>query len=155
MAIKIWVFRRHRTPYCVIGDMVLSNIVNKDSLWLKSIELPWRDNQPYISCIKPDTYCSRLEFHPSFGYKVVRLENKHGRTGILIHRANWAIRPEDEHKVLAGCIGPGMTENKKASFIGESKKAMDKIEAYCNKYIPQKADEWGKITVSIKEDFVD
>jgi len=85
----------------------------------KTIELPWNDNQPQISCI------------PEGKYPVVVRETKEqglhlwinavpGRSQILIHPANYAV------KELRGCIAP-------VSFlVGEgkgifSRKAMDKL----------------------------
>lgn len=74
-------------------------------LWLdgtelcKTIELPWRQNAPRISCIPEGTYVLRkrysLRFH--WHFEVVGVP---GRSAILLHPAN------DAAKELKGCIAP-------------------------------------------------
>lgn len=74
-------------------------------LWLdgtelcKTIELPWRQNEPRISCIPEGTYVLRkrysLRFH--WHFEVVGVP---GRSAILLHPAN------DAAKELKGCIAP-------------------------------------------------
>jgi len=64
-----------------------------------TVELPWRDNKPNVSCVPPGTYqCVLKNRHPLEN----RFELKYvpGRTGIQFHIANL---PED----LDGCIGVG------------------------------------------------
>lgn len=65
-----------------------------------SLELPWRENRPNISCIPAGTYiCAR---EPNAVYtEVFRLLRVPGRDGILIHPANMAAE-------LEGCIAPGL-----------------------------------------------
>lgn len=74
-----------------------------------TVEKPWKDNQPFASCIPngtynlqkyssgkyPDTYCLYSEEH-----KVYPRKKGEGRYAILFHSAN----VESE---LAGCIAPG------------------------------------------------
>lgn len=61
-----------------------------------TLELPWRDNAPEISCIPAGRYkCSR-EIHGKYG-RILRLRNVAGRSGILVHAGNY---PRDTR----GCI---------------------------------------------------
>jgi len=65
-------------------------------LWkLAILEPPWRRNArgawDGASRIIPGQYRARAEIHPEKGW-VIRLENAHGRKGILQHRGT---RPED------------------------------------------------------------
>lgn len=81
-------------------------------LELHTIELPWRDNQPYKSCIPAGSYVARPSESPRFG-KCVRICNVPGRRNILMHAGNFAGDREmgcktDSH----GCILPGLRSGK-------------------------------------------
>ncbi len=69
-------------------------------LLLWTVERPWQDNQPWISCIPLGSYPLRWVDSPRFGgsWEVAEVP---GRTHILLHAAN---KPGD----LAGCVGVGM-----------------------------------------------
>lgn len=85
----------------------------------KTIELPWRENQPNLSCIPEGRYPVTVRETEERGLHLL-VNAVPGRSKILIHPANFAI------KELRGCIAP-------VSFIlGEgkgvfSRKAMDKL----------------------------
>lgn len=58
-------------------------------LSIKSLELPWLDNERSISCIPAGTYeCERIQ-HPKFGHCWL-VRDVPSRTGILIHSGNYA-----------------------------------------------------------------
>jgi len=64
-----------------------------------TIELPWRNNQPNLSCIPEGRYRLRLRYSERYkGH--LQVEGVPGRSGILIHPANHA------GKELKGCIAP-------------------------------------------------
>lgn len=74
-------------------------LVNGEPICL-SLELPWRDNQPCISCIPAGKYVIDLQHQsPKFGkcWEVMGVE---GRTHILFHVANRC-------RELLGCIAVG------------------------------------------------
>lgn len=82
-----------------------------------SIELPWRDNQPRISCIQEGFYNLVKRYSVRFGWHVW-LKDVPGRSLILFHPANAVL--ED----LEGCIapvnklqGPGKGSESKRAFI--------------------------------------
>lgn len=62
-----------------------------------TLELPWKDNQPRISCIPPGLYEIRITHSNRFGRKMILVMNVIGREGIRIHNANI---PNELH----GCI---------------------------------------------------
>lgn len=78
-----------------------------------TIEKPWEDNQPFISCVPHGTY-ELVPFTRSNGDHVYALynpdldvyvdaderPNDNGRYSILIHIGNWS-------QELMGCISPG------------------------------------------------
>ena len=64
-----------------------------------TIELPWKDNQPRISCIPEGTYALTKRYSPKFKQHLL-VQEVEGRDVILIHPANDAL------KELKGCIAP-------------------------------------------------
>lgn len=64
-----------------------------------TIELPWRDNVRMISCIPEGLYELVLRFSERHRCHL-QVKNVPGRTLILIHKANNALRE------LKGCIAP-------------------------------------------------
>lgn len=111
-----------------------------------TIERPWRDNAPNISCI-PDGDCYQWIPHvrPS-GSKVwcvlggtvcqyehqITSDNHKTRYLILIHSANWAEQ-------LGGCIAPGL--KRKPGMVTKSRDAM--------RMLHEKLDPWFRNNRSI------
>ena len=67
-----------------------------------SLELPWLDNQPDVSCIPTGTYDAELAFSPRFSKDLYHLAVE-GRTNILIHSGNFAGNDGLQSDV-EGCI---------------------------------------------------
>lgn len=74
-----------------------------------TLELPWKDNKPDVSCIPDGNYTCRYTQsvrltekagHPVWTYEVLGVPD---RSGIRIHSANFF------HQLL-GCISPGKSE---------------------------------------------
>lgn len=77
----------------MLDDEVLVN--------LKTVELPWRNNQRRVSCIKAGTYPVIVgHASPKFGW-TIWLQNVPNRSEILIHRTSFV-------RQLLGCIAPGL-----------------------------------------------
>jgi len=88
-----------------------------DKLICYTIELPWRQNQRKISCIPEGRYQLMVAASRRLG-TVLAVEPVPGRTGILMHPANDAV------KELKGCIapvqllhGPGLGSRSKAALL--------------------------------------
>lgn len=64
-----------------------------------TIELPWRDNTPQVSCIPEGDYPLIKWLSPNHG-NCLLVEDVPKRSSILIHPANNALRE------LRGCIAP-------------------------------------------------
>lgn len=73
-------------------------LYGKDTI-CESIELPWKANQKQRSCIPEGHYRLTIKYLPVTGRRLM-VTNVPGRSGILIHCANDAIRE------LKGCIAP-------------------------------------------------
>jgi len=99
----------------------LGTIEHEGSIVCFTIELPWLDNRPRVSCVPEGKYALRQRNSAKFGQHL-ELANVEGRSLILIHPAN------DASKELLGCIAPvsyptGMWSG------NESKKAFLKVLA--------------------------
>ena len=94
-----------------------------------TIELPWRNNRPNLSCIPEGEYDLRMRpsgvvkhsTHGDYtaGWEVTGVP---GRTYIMIHPANYP--PE-----LEGCIAPGMSAITMKGYpaVGQSLKAFERL----------------------------
>lgn len=95
-------------------------------------ELPWRENQPNISCIPVGKYKASWSYSPRFKRKMYELVPVSKRAGIRMHSANLMGDSRKGWKSqLNGCIAPG----EKLGYINGQKAvllsapAMRKLEA--------------------------
>lgn len=65
-----------------------------------TVELPWRDNKPQVSCIPAGVYRVVFSYSPRFKRMLHQIQGVENRSGIRMHIANRA-------KELQGCIAPG------------------------------------------------
>lgn len=65
-----------------------------------SLELPWKDNSPRISCIEPGEYFMTFQYSPAFKTKLWELQDVPGRSEVKFHRLNYVYQSN-------GCIGVG------------------------------------------------
>lgn len=86
---KILITRKQSTPSGTPGDLLVVNSAG-DSFTCPTLELPWRDNTPGISCITDDSYQAAIWHSDHLDCDVLRLEDKHGRQNCLIHCGNFA-----------------------------------------------------------------
>jgi len=86
-----------------------------------TVERPWLDNAPNVSCVPEGTYEVNWRESPRFGY-TWELQDVPDRTYILIHVANF---PKD----IQGCIGLGTSLMGDRIAVGNSRNAMKKFEA--------------------------
>ncbi len=96
-------------PYATLGDLITDSGYS-----FKSVERPWLDNQPDVSCDPIGSYRCGSSFSPKHGCNVYHLLDVRGRTAVEIHAANLAIQ-------LLGCIALGKAIAEfKASSISEN-----------------------------------
>jgi hypothetical protein len=74
----------------------------------KMLELPWLENQRYISCIPEGVYFCTKEIHGTFG-KCFRIHEVPGRSGVLCHYGNYVAskNPNKDKPDTEGCPLPG------------------------------------------------
>lgn len=90
-----------------------------------TLEEPWRDNQPNVSCIPVGTYKARMTYSPKFGRVLPELPGVPGRSAIRIHTGNTLADTE-------GCILLGMDRDVDAPRIIASRTAYGIFEAALN-----------------------
>jgi len=81
-----------------------------------TIELPWLDNKPNVSCIEEGTYLLNRCYSKKFGWHLI-LKDVPDRKFILVHPANNALEE------LRGCIAP-VSELLRPGMGTNSKEAM-------------------------------
>lgn len=85
-----------------------------------TIERPWLDNKPNVSCIPVGKYDTGWRKSPRFG-ETWHIQDVTDRTYILIHAANF---PKD----VQGCIGLGTGLMGDRVAVSNSRKAVDRFE---------------------------
>lgn len=91
-----------------LGKWVSYDEHNKIIFACDTIELPYLNNKPQISCIPPDTYL--VKYRESKKYpRHYHITNVPNREAILVHQANYvgSLNPKTHKKDLLGCIGVG------------------------------------------------
>jgi len=116
---------------------VLGHIFHEKRYICDTLELPWIENKPFISCIPEGKYA--LVYRKGDAFKVKEgylLEDVKDRQGILIHVANSVNQ-------LEGCIGVGVKSSfmlynsrdtflKLVSIIGKSDElSIIKVDSLC------------------------
>ena len=111
---ELQLFRTYTLGKGTNGDLWLD-----DKFICHTIELPWKNNEPTISCIEEGIYSVVRCYSKKFGWHF-SLKNVSGRKFILIHPANNA------QEELRGCIAP-VTKLLSPGIGSDSKKAMDQL----------------------------
>lgn len=114
---RIEVFREALKP-CAFGTMVVDGL-----FYGYTLERPWLDNRPRVSCIPEGTYKIATVFSPRFQKLMIGVKGVQGREGILIHNANFW------HE-LAGCLAVAKRRhNEEHISQGLAHKLLPKVEA--------------------------
>ncbi|SDT88767.1 DUF5675 family protein [Halopseudomonas salegens] len=117
MGCRIKLVRTTETAESFISDLYLNGIKIGYAL-----ELPWKDNQEFISCIPAGQYTAfiRKAETSKWSHDTIQLHHVPERSAIQIHRGNF---PDDTD----GCILPGTSKGQNS--VGSSRIALDKIMA--------------------------
>ena len=86
-----------------------------------TVERPWQNNEPFISCIPEGEYICKPRRFNRGGYNAIEVANVPGRTHILMHIANLPYR-------VNGCIGI----NTHHGAIGQRWAGVDSTKAFNN-----------------------
>ena len=97
---------------CTIGRLYLDT----EPLYY-TIERPWKNNTPFVSCIPAGRYPVARVDSPSYGKDTWLIDEVPDRTHILFHVANYAYN-------VQGCIGLGMGVYSNLSGVRQSRIAV-------------------------------
>ena len=134
--IKFFLDRDHRSDVVTLGHFYSARNdfgidVGNGRKGVHSLELPWKDNQPRISCIPVDIYiCERSMYYGGDGvggkadYPCFEIMNVPDRAEIKIHIGNYL-------KNFLGCVGLGMARDTAVPAIWSSSKAFALFMEYC------------------------
>ena len=86
---NITITRKQSTSSGTPGNLTAVNPAG-DIFTCATLELPWQDNTPGISCIINDSYSASIWHSDHLDCDVLRLQDKHGRQNCLIHCGNFA-----------------------------------------------------------------
>lgn len=82
-------------------------MVIDDRSWV-TLEPPWRNNVPELSCFPAGTYILKLMYSHRFGRNLYHFQNVPGRKAIELHPMNWAGDIKKGYKSdTEGCMGLG------------------------------------------------
>lgn len=107
------------TRFAQLEDVTIGRL-NYAGQYFFTVERPWKDNEPNISCIPTGNYQMGRVDSPKFGPDTWEIRDVPGRTHILIHVANTA----DD---VLGCIGLGRTVYPTLGGVGSSRVSVDKF----------------------------
>lgn len=93
-------FRGISTPQGTPGKLFLNNLI------CYTMELPWKDNLPQISCIPEGSYLCEWKKSPKFGY-CYHIKGVPNRGNILVHPGTFAGSEIDGWRTHShGCLLP-------------------------------------------------
>ncbi|WP_028316675.1 DUF5675 family protein [Desulfatibacillum aliphaticivorans] len=72
------------------GDQGTLGVLETAGFACKTLELPWRDNRPNISCIPPGEYQCELHWSNRFQKHFYWIKDVPGRSWVLFHSGNVA-----------------------------------------------------------------
>lgn len=89
-------------------DGTFGTYVSDRGFTCRTVELPWRDNAPNISCVPPGRYPCRRRWSEKHGKNLYHVDDVPGRDADEIHSANVAGDVAKGYgSQLLGCIAPG------------------------------------------------
>ncbi len=96
-----------------------------------SLELPWKDNQPNVSCVPEGKYQVAKRNSPKFGHDTFEISNVPGRSNILIHPGNFT-------REIQGCVllGERFSDIDKDGItdVVDSRKAINQVKALADSF---------------------
>lgn len=81
-----------------------------ESFTCQTLELPWLDDRPDISCAKAMVYSLDLTYSPHFGFALFELTGDTARSGERVHSANIPAQ-------LLGCVALGGSRESRISGV--------------------------------------
>lgn len=106
--------------FAMLEDRTIGRLTcGEEHFW--TVEKPWKDNEPFVSCIPAGTYDMATRDSPRFGAGTWEILDVPGRSHILIHVGNTA----DD---VVGCISIGTSLFPSLEGVQSSRKAMKRLK---------------------------
>lgn len=114
---KCYLLRQPRHD-CIVGGLSFGKFQ------CRTMELPWRNNEPEISAIPEGVYLCGMRLSPKFGL-VYHVSGVQGRTDILIHAGNIPAN-------TLGCIlvGEDIVDKSGNTFLTQSRRTLQLLHAF-------------------------
>ena len=107
--------------FAYLDDRTMGVLTHGDQQWW-TVEKPWKDNQPFESCIPEGSYKMGRHDSPKFGKNTWHILEVPDRSYILIHAGN---TPAD----VVGCIALGKSLRINADGVSSSRTALNELLA--------------------------
>jgi|TARA_Y100000310_G_scaffold7556_1_gene8269 hypothetical protein len=126
--ITLFVNRHTRTP-----EYTEATVVFAERKW-PAIEPPWRDNEPFKSCIPTGLYSLQPRTSAKYKNHLVFIGGSVARTKAQIkhqgiERYSCLIHPANKANQLQGCLAIGNTRGEGGTVWGGSRKALNELLA--------------------------
>ena len=122
--------QRRYEPLQTIGIFKMWNDDGEKVFESYSMELPWKDNKSFISCIPEGSYKCEITSSPTYGV-VFEVKGVKDRSHVLIHPLNYVTQSE-------ACIGLGKKlvdlNNDNLNDISDSRKTVQELQSLCNQF---------------------
>lgn len=112
---ELTIERKLASDNCTMGYLIANGEVI-----CYTLELPWKDNLNFISCIPPGSYNGILRYDKTDGWRI-QLENVPNRTAVQIHIGNYT-------KDTEGCILVGTGAETTNCTVQNSSQAYSKLK---------------------------
>jgi len=124
------ILNRSYLPKQTIGHFTMFDESYSVIFKAASLELPWKNNKPFISCISKGFYICEKVASNSYG-EIFEVKDVEGRTLIYIHWGNYTHN-------YKGCIGLGKNhayiDNDQLLDITDTKNTIGELMAICDKF---------------------
>tara|TARA_A100001391_G_C4964752_1_gene250966 strand:- start:238 stop:660 length:423 start_codon:yes stop_codon:yes gene_type:complete len=120
------------TRFALFDDRTLGRLTYGNEVFY-TVEKPWKDNEPFVSCIPAGSYTITKGDSPRFGPNTWQVMDVPGRTHILFHVGNTA----DD---VVGCIAVGTSVYGNLEGVGRSKPAMARFDAALRSFDAEKLE---------------
>lgn len=104
-----------------LSDQLTLGRLDCDGKLFWTVEKPWKNNEPFVSCIPAGDYEMVRRDSPKFGPNTWEVANVPGRSHILLHVGNYA-------RDVVGCIAVGQTLRQDWQGVGSSRLAMQELQ---------------------------
>ena len=120
------------TRFALYDNRTIGRLICGDEIFW-TVEKPWKNNKPFVSCIPAGKYTITKGNSPRFGPDTWQVMDVPGRTHILFHVGNFS-------NDVVGCIAVGTDLLGQLEGVGKSRAAMERFDKALESYDEQKLE---------------